>query len=346
VTVLKNLILEAVEGVRRRGGGRQLVCALMLLGSASCVPLSATPAPQESEARATKAQAAKSLDAPNPDFLETALEKVAPDAAVSINASIPLADVPNPRAASVVFRAGGPVDRIRALQCLSEAIYYEARSESEDGQRAVAQVVLNRVRHPSWPSSVCGVVYQGPMRAGGGCQFTFTCDGSLGAVPSGLGWARARRIASEALAGKVFAPVGHATHYHTHEVLPSWAYRLAKVAVIGSHNFYRIPDRWGTPGAFSQRYAAHEPSPAAVIASRLPISPSAVPQVHATTVAPFVPPVILPIETPAPYQDNLPAARAVEDSLPVSTVREEYRNSGRWIGDAAPSASAKAPATP
>jgi spore germination cell wall hydrolase CwlJ-like protein len=261
--------------------------------------------------------------------LETTLEAVAPDAAATINATIPIAAVANPRAQSVVFRAAGPVDQIRALQCLAEAIYFEARSESEDGQRAVAQVVLNRVRHPSYPSSVCGVVYQGPMRAGGGCQFTFTCDGSLGRTPFGYDWAQARRIAAEALAGKVYAPVGHATHYHTHQVLPSWAYRLAKVAVIGAHNFYRIPDRWGTPGAFSQRYAAHEPAPASVIAARLPVSLAAVPQVY--TAPPAPPPIILPIEVPAPYADSLPAAKPVDDSLPASTVREEYRNSGRWL---------------
>jgi spore germination cell wall hydrolase CwlJ-like protein len=315
----------------------------MLLGSATCVPLNATPARQTlAEARAAAPASARAADAPNPDFLETALEKIAPDAAVSINASIPLAHVSNPRALSVVFRGAGPLDHERALQCLAQAVYYEARSESEEGQQAVAQVVLNRVRHPSWPSTVCGVVYQGPMRAGGGCQFTFTCDGSLAAIPSGFGWARARRIAADALAGKVFAPVGYATHYHTHQVLPSWAYRLAKVAVIGSHNFYRIPDRWGTPGAFSQRYAAHEPSAATVIATRLPISPEAVPQVHAAAAAaPYVPPVILPIDTPAPYLDNLPAAKPVDDTLPASTVKEEYRNSGRWLDTPRP-----APAAP
>jgi hypothetical protein len=189
---------------------------------------------------------------------------------------------------------------------------------------------------------VCGVVYQGPMRAGGGCQFTFTCDGSLGRPAAGFDWAQARRIAAEALAGKVYAPVGHATHYHTHQVLPSWAYRLAKVAVIGAHNFYRIPDRWGTPGAFSQRYAAREPAPASVIAARLPVSLAAVPQVYAAPPAPQ-PPVVLPIEAPAPYADTLPAAKPVEDTLPVSTVREEYRNSGRWIEQ--PPAAAK-PVTP
>jgi spore germination cell wall hydrolase CwlJ-like protein len=340
--VLKNLIHEVFDELRKRGR-RELACVFMLLGSASCVPLNATPAQQTTaEARAAAPATARAADAPNPDFLETALEKIAPDAAVSINASIPLAHVPNPRALSVVFRGAGPLDHERALQCLAQAVYYEARSESEEGQQAVAQVVLNRVRHPSWPSTVCGVVYQGPMRAGGGCQFTFTCDGSLAAIPAGFGWARARRIAADALAGKVFAPVGYATHYHTHQVLPSWAYRLAKVAVIGSHNFYRIPDRWGTPGAFSQRYAAHEPSAATVIATRLPISPEAVPQVHAAAAAaPYIPAVILPIDTPAPYLDNLPAAKPVDDTLPASTVKEEYRNSGRWLDTPRP-----APAAP
>ncbi|HEX8435657.1 cell wall hydrolase [Archangium sp.] len=330
--MLINLIHEVFEELRKRGR-RELACVFMLLGSASCVPLNATPSQEmRADARAASLAAVRAADAPNPDFLETALEKIAPDAAVSINASIPLAHVPNPRALSVVFRGAGPLDHERALQCLAQAVYYEARSESEEGQQAVAQVVLNRVRHPSWPSTVCGVVYQGPMRAGGGCQFTFTCDGSLAAIPTGFGWARARRIAADALAGKVFAPVGYATHYHTHQVLPSWAYRLAKVAVIGSHNFYRIPDRWGTPGAFSQRYAAHEPSAATVIATRLPISPDAVPQVHAAAAtAPYIPAVILPIDTPAPYLDNLPTAKPVDDTLPPSTIKEEYRNSGRWL---------------
>jgi hypothetical protein len=125
--------------------------------------------------------------------------------------------------------------------------------------------------------------------------------------------------------------VGHATHYHTHQVLPSWAYRLAKVAVIGAHNFYRIPDRWGTPGAFSQRYAAHEPAPASVIAARLPVSLTAVPQVYVAPAPTPTPTIILPIEAPAPYADNLPVAKPVEDTLPDSGVREEYRNSGRWL---------------
>ncbi|MDY7099309.1 MAG: cell wall hydrolase, partial [Pseudomonadota bacterium] len=81
-------------------------------------------------------------------------------------------------AARPIYSAGAGTSHTRALQCLSQAIWYEAASESEAGQRAVAQVVLNRVAHPSWPASVCGVVYEGSQRSTG-CQFSFTCDGSL-----------------------------------------------------------------------------------------------------------------------------------------------------------------------
>ena len=148
---------------------------------------------------------------------------------------------------------------MRSIDCLAQAVYYEARSEGEDGERAVAQVVLNRVRHPAWPNSVCGVVYQGPMRAGGGCQFTFTCDGSLRYAPAGAGWDEARRIAAEALGGRTFAPVGLATHYHTNAVFPAWAPRLVKTNVIGAHIFYRLPGLAGAPGAFANAYAGSEP---------------------------------------------------------------------------------------
>jgi len=346
VTVLKILILVGLEAAAQRGG-RHVACAAMLLLSASCVPLDATPGRHLSEksSRSVALAAPGSTPLAQPQPEEMVLAPVAPGEAPAINAAIPIAAVANPRASSTVFRAAAALDQERALQCLAEAVYHEARSESEDGQRAVAQVVLNRVRHPSYPGSVCGVVYQGPMRAGGGCQFTFTCDGSLAAPARGFGWMRALRIAGEALAGKVHAPVGHATHYHTHQVVPAWAYRLAKVAVIGAHNFYRIPDRWGTPGAFSQRYAGREPAAAAVIAERLPVSTDAVPLV----LAPQLPALPLPMEPlaflpkpAAPVAAAPPAA--AEDPLPQSTIREEYRNTGRWRTDipaAAPAAVAK-----
>src|SRR5436305_5146589 len=100
----------------------------------------------------------------------------------------------------------------RSAECLTQAIYYEARSQSEDGQRAVAQVVLNRVRHPAFPNTVCGVVYQGPVRPGGGWQFTFTCDGALNAAIEPSAWDRARRIAEAALSGSACSQVGLPTH--------------------------------------------------------------------------------------------------------------------------------------
>jgi len=156
-----------------------------------------------------------------------------------------------------VLRAG-PDDRERALTCLTQAVYYEAASEGVDGGRAVAQVVLNRMRHPGYPSSVCGVVYQGSDRTTG-CQFTFTCDGSLLRAPVEALWARSRKIAEEALAGRVFAPIGHATSYHADYVLPYWADSLDKTVQIGRHIFYRLRSTLGDRNAFVQRYAGAEP---------------------------------------------------------------------------------------
>jgi len=118
-------------------------------------------------------------------------------------------------------------------------------------------VILNRVRHPAFPASVCGVVYQGSTRPTG-CQFTFTCDGSLYRGPDVAGWRRAYAIAEQALGGYVYAPVGYATHYHANYVVPVWAQSLSKSAVIGAHIFYRWAGGWGRPPAFAQRYSGHE----------------------------------------------------------------------------------------
>lgn len=145
----------------------------------------------------------------------------------------------------------------QALRCLTEAVYYEARSESGDGQRAVAQVVLNRVRHPSYPNSVCGVVYQGSQRRTG-CQFTFTCDGSMGRYIEAGAWARAESVASAALSGSVYRPVGLALNYHTTAIRPYWAPSLVRQAVVGSHIFYRRPGS-ARVEAFSQAPAVTEP---------------------------------------------------------------------------------------
>jgi len=193
---------------------------------------------------------------PTPEPLE--FRPVAPQDAVAINTATPVSTLPNPAARPFEY-AGLAAGRAQALDCLTAAVYYEAAVESADGQRAVAQVVLNRARHPAYPNSVCGVVYQGSERRTG-CQFTFTCDGSLARMPSPAGWARARAVAEDALSGYVYAPVGWATHYHANYVVPYWSSSLTKLAAVGTHVFYRWEGSWGTPRAFTSRYAAVEPA--------------------------------------------------------------------------------------
>jgi spore germination cell wall hydrolase CwlJ-like protein len=152
-----------------------------------------------------------------------------------------------------------PASAQRALRCLTAAVYHEARSEGLEGQRAVAQVVLNRARHYAYPSSICGVVFQGPMRAGGGCQFTFTCDGATRRPRDPAAWRRAEDVAKAALGGYVEEKVGWATHYHTDYVSPSWGAKLVRVGVLGSHIFYRMPGSAGQVAAFVRRSASLEP---------------------------------------------------------------------------------------
>lgn len=189
-----------------------------------------------------------------------AVRQIAPGEAQKLNAAVPLASGPNPPAAPFVLKADAKTYG-RALECLTQAIYYEAAREPEEGQRAVAQVVLNRMRHPAYPASVCAVVYQGAERPTG-CQFSFTCDGSLARAPMKSYWDRARRIADEALKGYVAASVGNATHYHADYVLPYWAPTLTKNAVIGAHLFYRWRGGWGQPDAFTQKWSRREMDPA------------------------------------------------------------------------------------
>jgi spore germination cell wall hydrolase CwlJ-like protein len=176
--------------------------------------------------------------------------------AQQINASLPFSTSPLQAARPFGFSAGTMSDHARALHCLTQAVYYEAGFEPVEGRRAVAQVVLNRVRHPAFPKSVCGVVYDGSSRPG--CQFSFTCDGSLRRPPAPAAWAAAAQIARDALAGQVVPAVGLATHYHANYVAPYWAPRLTKLAQIGAHIFYRWPGAWGQTGAFNGRYAGTE----------------------------------------------------------------------------------------
>jgi hypothetical protein len=152
-----------------------------------------------------------------------------------------------------------PDDAARAIECLTAAVYYEARSQNDDGQRAVAQVVLNRVRDRAFPDSVCGVVYQGSTRRTG-CQFSFTCDGSMAFRRDPASWSHARDIAVSALSGQVYAPVGSATFYHANYVLPWWASSMDRIATVGAHIFYRWRGGLERALANSQNYSGLEPS--------------------------------------------------------------------------------------
>lgn len=179
-----------------------------------------------------------------------------------INASMPFSRAPVMAARPFDLSDSDPLDRRRALLCLTQAVYYEAGYEPLEGRRAVAQVVLNRMRHPAFPKSVCGVVYQGARAPV--CQFSFVCDGSLYRRPALGAWREAERVAASALDGFVERTVGAATHYHADYVAPYWAPRLAKLSKIGAHIFYRWPGAWGSTAAFTGRYIGEPNDPLAL----------------------------------------------------------------------------------
>jgi spore germination cell wall hydrolase CwlJ-like protein len=250
---------------------------------------------------------------------------------------------PGSAASSFSLAGRSPTDMLRASLCLTSAIYYEAANEPDDGQRAVAQVVLNRTKHPAYPNTVCGVVYQGTERNDTLCQFTFGCDGAMARAPSSAGWARARRIAQAALSGYVFAPVGLATHYHTLAVAPSWRTSLVPTAIIGAHIFYRMPGGAGSPMAFHASYRGFEPTPAPK--PKLYVPPSLLPlPAYANAVPiPYQVPTAIPAQAPAytgapqstasiaPTRSVAADRRYVQGALPESDILPEYQNSGQWI---------------
>jgi len=221
------------------------VVAIQQPASAARVTVEVPPAVAASLIQATTGTAANDMQAIG-------------EQARMINATLPFAGGPL-HAAQPFDVSGSSVDQQRALLCLSQAVYYEAGFESLEGRRAVAQVVLNRLRHPAFPKSICGVVYQG---AGTGtCQFTFVCDGALYRRPAEEAWREAEAVARAALAGYVERSVGEATHYHADYVAPRWAPLLAKVAQIGQHIFYRWPGAWGQPQAFAGHYIGEPRDP-------------------------------------------------------------------------------------
>ncbi|MCW2338780.1 hypothetical protein M2337_003013 [Sphingobium sp. B2D3A] len=197
-------------------------------------------------------------NSPVPVVEPLVLDASHPDQARQLNAQIPFSTAPNPAPRPFTFK-GDAVALGRATDCLAAAMIYEAGDDAK-GQRAVGQVVLNRLRHPAFPKTVCGVVFQGQERATG-CQFTFTCDGAMARRPSTAAWDRARGNAARMLAGDVYAPVGYSTHYHTDWVMPYWSKSLDKVAAVDTHLFFRWEGWWGTPPAFARSLSiAAEPA--------------------------------------------------------------------------------------
>jgi spore germination cell wall hydrolase CwlJ-like protein len=241
-----------------------LALAVLCACSPAAKPQAAAPRARLASAHLTVAQLQKLAAGADP----AALGLAAPPAPVNalpvpgaaqaeqVNAARPFADDPIRPMRPFVLKTDA-ADQARAVHCLAQAIYYEAAREPVKGQQAVAQVVLNRVRHPAYPKSVCGVVYQGASLPTG-CQFTFTCDGALRWRPEGDLFARAEGVAKKALAGYVDTDVGSATHYHAAYVAPYWAPTLVKMTQVGQHIFYRWTGTWGEPAAFTGRYAGRE----------------------------------------------------------------------------------------
>jgi spore germination cell wall hydrolase CwlJ-like protein len=135
-------------------------------------------------------------------------------------------------------RRGSALEATRDLDCLTDAVYFEARGETPRGQAAVAQVVMNRLANPNFPKTVCGVVFQGA--ATHGCQFSFACDGSMRHGLEAEAWDRARQIAQRALSGRRLVDIGNATHFHTIDAQPDWGPQMLRVAQVGLHVFYRF----------------------------------------------------------------------------------------------------------
>lgn len=182
------------------------------------------------------------------------------DSAQDRNALIPLSGGKLQALSGFSARGGAEGSYGTALKCMTQAVYYEAANEPVQGKRAVAQVVLNRMRHPAYPSSVCGVVYDGANKRV--CQFSFTCDGSLLRGPMARQWKESLAVAKAALTGTTEPTVGTATHYHADYVLPRWAYSLGKIDKIGAHIFYRFKGNWGKTGAFTSQWTGREAIPA------------------------------------------------------------------------------------
>ncbi len=336
------------SGRQIRGASAAALFAIVCLGYSAQAAIRAIiasqSAPMQAAARATGYEAEDHF--PGAALLYAADSDAAPAAGVTGTAALPDLPIPADALATIAdgtihaaapfsLRHASATDRDRALQCLTAAIYYEAGNEPDAGQRAVAQVILNRVRHPAFPATVCGVIYQGSERTTG-CQFSYACDGSMARVPARASWLRAMRVAAVMLAGAVERDVGTATHYHTYAVTPSWNRQLVMTAAIGAHFFHRWQGYWGTPGAFRQAYLGGEPLPGPHPRAIAPGAPVA--QVARTDAAAAVaiarPRTAASAIQPAYAQSSLPIAgssfsRPIADPLPDSTILDKWKDSGK-----------------
>ncbi|HEY1752122.1 MAG TPA: cell wall hydrolase [Caulobacteraceae bacterium] len=243
--------------------------------------------------------------------------------AAAVNALLPADDAGFAPAKPFFLRASG-AERDRAVLCMTQAIYYEAALQPLGGQQAVAQTVINRLRHPDFPKSVCGVVYEGselPI----GCQFSFTCDGSLARPPIEPYWSRAKEVAEAALDGFVAADIGPATHYHADYVFPRWGPQMVKIVQLGAHIFYRYPGPVGDPSVLTGRYAGNElkvsmtgPSPDAIAAAKAALASGKL--TLADLAAAPVPPTLTPPPTGKPAQFAASAPGAARPAAAIAPL--------------------------
>ena len=184
----------------------------------------------------------------------------------------PQSNAYHPSAEGLNFKSKGESEaefEERERRCLATAIYFEARGEPVRGQIAVGQVILNRVRSPQFPQTICGVVYQGQMHPG--CQFSFACDGHTDMPRNDAEWAQAQALARKITSGQVWLPeVGYSTYYHANYVRPGWVDAMNKIDTIGRHIFYK--KRNEQPYVVEQASAA--PAPSAATLALASTSPS------------------------------------------------------------------------
>ncbi len=195
------------------------------------------------------------------------------------------------------FAAVGALSGARDLDCLTQAVYYEARGESDRGQAAVAQVVLNRLRHPAFPKTICAVVFQGAGQGRADCQFSFVCDGSMRQARDDEAWDKARRVAVRAMSGARLAEIGGATHFHASRLTEQWGDGLVRVAQVGLHVFYK----------FGHPHPAYQAN-AQALQEAAPIKP---------VLASLLPP---PVADPAKTETKDTAA---EPAKPVATAKTD-----------------------